>query len=516
MKFREETLAAPLPEDIQKLKWFGDFETEKRIIQKRLEKDIPQGLKERLNAELEIIETMPRQYPYSWEEALKMAGETFEGFTREEFQALWEEDAMDWIYVYGRVHFRDNFLSNLIKTRSHLAERLINKELAAEHRENALFLDKTISYMKENNGISCRFHIRSALRLKEGAVKTGEKIKVYLPLPVEYAQVSDVVIVDARIIKQDGQEYPALLFPFSEQEGGEGVSEEWEESAEQENPPFSAWTAPSDAAQRTVCFCGIYQQGMTFQIEYTYKISMPYIDLYTKNPARSFFVKNADISGWIPERESDLPKYYLGEQLPHIRFTPYLRSLAAEIVGKKKNPLKKARKIYEYVTSHMMYSFVRNYFSITELVDYGASGWKGDCGLQALLFITLCRIENIPARWQSGLYTGRKEAGSHDWAMFYLEPYGWLYADCSFGTSAYREGNEKRRQFYFGNLDPYRMPSCSQFQADFLPPFSGLRQDPYDNQSGEVECTDRALRAEEMETVHLVVDWECLDGSCFD
>lgn len=43
MKFREETLAAPLPEDIQKLKWFGDFETEKRVIQKRLEKDIPRG-----------------------------------------------------------------------------------------------------------------------------------------------------------------------------------------------------------------------------------------------------------------------------------------------------------------------------------------------------------------------------------------------------------------------------------------------------------------------------------------
>lgn len=500
MKFREETLAAPLPEDIQKLKWFGDFETEKRVIERRLKKDIPQSLKERLCAELEIIKVMPGQYPYSWEEALKIAEENFNGFTREEFQTLWEEDAIDWIYVYGRVHFRDNFLSNLIKTRNYLAERLKDKTLAAQNQENAVFLDETISYMKENHGISCRFHLRSSLRLKEEAGRAGKEIKVYLPLPINYAQVSNIQILSARIIHQDGQETPVLLLPFSEEE------------SILEKSLFSAWAAPQDAAQRTICFCGVYQQGMVFQVEYTYQISMPYLNLYEKKITRSLVKENLGISGWIPEKESDLPQYYLGEQFPHIRFTPYLRSLAAEIVGKKKNPLKKARKIYEYITSHMMYSFVRNYFSITELVDYGASGWKGDCGLQALLFITLCRIEKIPARWQSGLYTGRKEAGSHDWAMFYIKPYGWLYADCSFGGSAYRMGNEERRQFYFGNLDPYRMPSCSQFQADFLPPFSGLRQDPYDNQSGEAEYLDQALRAEEMETEHLVLDWERLDG----
>lgn len=34
------------------------------------------------------------------------------------------------------------------------------------------------------------------------------------------------------------------------------------------------------------------------------------------------------------------PSFDLEEQLPHIRFTPYLRNLADEIVGDESNPLK--------------------------------------------------------------------------------------------------------------------------------------------------------------------------------
>lgn len=100
----------------------------------------------------------------------------------------------------------------------------------------------------------------------------------------------------------------------------------------------------------------------------------------------------------------------------------------------------------------VMYSFVRSYFTIPQQVTYIASGMKGDCGLQALLFITMCRIAGIPAGWQSGLYANPRTIGCHDWAEFYIEPYGWLFADCSFGGAAYRAGHPERWEFYFGNL----------------------------------------------------------------
>jgi transglutaminase-like putative cysteine protease len=79
------------------------------------------------------------------------------------------------------------------------------------------------------------------------------------------------------------------------------------------------------------------------------------------------------------------------------------------------------------------------------------------------------------------------DIGSHDWATFYVAPYGWLYADPSFGGGALRRGNEQLWNHYFGNLDPFRMVANNDFQQSFDPPKRFMRQDPYDNQSGEAE-----------------------------
>lgn len=109
------------------------------------------------------------------------------------------------------------------------------------------------------------------------------------------------------------------------------------------------------------------------------------------------------------------------------------------------------------------------------------------------MFITLCRIVGIPARWQSGLYVNPEYIGCHDWAQFYVEPYGWLFADPSFGGGALRNNCEKRWNFYFGNLDPFRMVANSEFHYQFLSEKKYLRSDPYDNQVGEAEYLDRPI-----------------------
>ena len=88
-----------------------------------------------------------------------------------------------------------------------------------------------------------------------------------------------------------------------------------------------------------------------------------------------------------------------------------------------------------------------------------------------------------------------------------MEPYGWLFADPSFGGGAYRNKNEKRWNFYFGNLDPFRMVANSEFQYDLLPEKKFLRSDPYDNQVGEVEYFDKAIQdGEGFEPIMEIVD----------
>ena len=205
------------------------------------------------------------------------------------------------------------------------------------------------------------------------------------------------------------------------------------------------------------------------------------------------------------------PAFDLEEQAPHIVFTPYLRALAAELCRDCSTPAERARAIYDYVTGQVDYRYQPAYLQLDCIADQCAKTLRGDCGVFALLFITLCRIAGIPARWQSGLAVRPDGVGPHDWAMFYLAPHGWLWADCSYGSSARRCGETARRRHYFGSLDPWRMVANSAFQAPLTPPMTDWRQDPYDNQVGELMVGGRGLAPWEREAEQELVDFTLLE-----
>ena len=223
-------------------------------------------------------------------------------------------------------------------------------------------------------------------------------------------------------------------------------------------------------------------------------------------PAAMIVCYNIDES-WVTDAHPYMPQY-LDEQYPHIVFTPYLRMLEKEITGGKGSPLTRARRIYEYITHNVKYSYMREYRYLDNIPMYAALNHRGDCGVQALLFITLCRISGIPARWQSGNYIRPDHIGSHDWAQFYVAPYGWLQCDPSFGGGAYRIGDDLVHDFYFCHADPFRYISCTEFQMQLSPAKKFMRLDPYDNQSGEAEYDDMVLNPDDVCTWKEVVDAE--------
>lgn len=452
-------LTVSLPEDIAKLKWYGDFERAERLIDMRLKKDIPEPLRRRLLMEKWILKRMPLTYIYTEEQAFKQLEDVLCGVTKEEMERLQDEGAIEWIFVNGQMRFKDNFVENLLKTRRELWSRLKDPSKVEEMSKGKELLDRTIVSMKEKGGLAYRMHIRSSIQVEKEYERAGEFIRVHLPVPVEKGQVKEFQLLGTSM-------EPALV-------------------------------SPPDYPQRTVCMEARLEPGQKFWVEYTFENHTRYTNLEDALKAEGQDRKkpgNPDSVGQDAGVEADeMLAPYLEEQLPHIRFTPYMKVLAEQIAGGEVNPLKKARKIYDYITTHIMYSYVRQYATIENLPEYMATGLKGDCGIYALLFITLCRILGIPAKWQAGLYATPLTIGCHDWAQFYIEPYGWLYADCSFGGSAWREGKKERWDFYFGNLDPFRIPMCSEFQQEFWPPKSFFREEPYDNQVGEAEYSDRGL-----------------------
>ena len=111
----------------------------------------------------------------------------------------------------------------------------------------------------------------------------------------------------------------------------------------------------------------------------------------------------------------------------------------------------------------------------------------------------------------SGLYATEYYTGCHDWAQFYVAPYGWVFADPSFGGSAWRAGEKERWNYYFGNLDIFRMPANSEIQKEFMPEKKWLRIDPIDNQRGEFEYEDHGLRFSQLEVSQELISMEDIE-----
>ena len=467
-----ELLSVPLPEDVLKHKWHGDLAAMERIIDRRLHSEIEDVMRRRLLLEKCIMKKLPRNYPYTMEQAIELFQDAVHDFQPEEMQELMDSDYADWIYIQGVPHFRNNVVANVLTTRpDYVARRKVQPQEAVEESRA---LHEILEEMEIKGGVSRTIRQRARLWLEEDAgVEPGEIVKVWLPVPGVDAQIKAVRILD---------------------DGTGNIPDETLKTLH---------IADEDAAQRTIYWEVAWQPGMEFTVEYEFDIEAGYIDLWQGIPmdsreARTVeaeIVVKADkeaqdrIQAWKekyacfdPVTEDDL-----AEQQPHITFSTMMKELTAQVVGDETRPLEKARLIYNYVTTKIHYSYMRSYATLPIIPEYVVSGHKGDCGAQALVFITMCRIAGIPARWQSGHYSNPVRVGSHDWSRFYIEEYGWLYADVSFGGGGNRSGNEKQRRFYFGNLDPFRMCSCRRFQTNFEPAMMELRSDPYDAQSGEVE-----------------------------
>ena len=186
-------------------------------------------------------------------------------------------------------------------------------------------------------------------------------------------------------------------------------------------------------------------------------------------------------------------KPFLSEA-PHVVFTPELRALSERIAGEETNPARKARKFYDWIAANIQYSYAIEYSTIRNLSDYCRTRGYGDCGQEALLFMTLCRLNGIPARWQSGWNTFPGAKTIHDWCEIYLAPYGWMPVDPYQGIWAMRyadtltdEQKREVRDFYFGGLDYYRMAANSDHNQELTPPKQSFRSDDVDFQRGELE-----------------------------
>ncbi|MCL2127094.1 MAG: IPT/TIG domain-containing protein [Treponema sp.] len=139
---------------------------------------------------------------------------------------------------------------------------------------------------------------------------------------------------------------------------------------------------------------------------------------------------------------------------------PRIKSLAASILGRERNPYVRAQRIYEWMLDgNIAFENVQAGDVLSALEEK-----KADAYLSVLLYCTLLRAADIPCLPVSGVLVSRdRQTMNHYWAEFWVDSFGWIPADPAMGAGAIpapfsvNPGTQERADFYFGNIDSQRI-----------------------------------------------------------
>jgi carboxypeptidase Q len=418
-------------------------------------------MKEVLVLERDRLARIRRDFPLKEEELWERVLTSVAEVTREEFEGWVEEGRFDWRMVDGEERFFGSSLSNLFFRHPELeSRRRPARDSVARQRaylENARAIRKAAKAEGRPWVLPKRLKARMTLDVRPGHVSEGGKVAVWLPIPRGFPHQTDITWLGSDpSLKALAPEGSALRSAYFEtQAGGDGSVTVWMEYA------YTAW--------------GVWH------------------DLGREGMAVDGRLAKARVEGQEAGEG-------LGEG-PQVRFTSEMRALAASLGGGGSGQtVEVAKRYYDWIAEHIRYSYAPEYSTVDDLAERCRATGVGDCGQVAFLFMTLCRISGIPARWQSGWSLFPGDQTIHDWCEVYLEPWGWVPVDPYMGMYAMQyapalseEERRELRDFYFGGLTQYRMAANADHQQALFPPKRFGRSDPVDFQRGEVETADRNL-----------------------
>ena len=410
--------------------------------------------RKKLEFDLDRLDRIKQDFPFTKDSLFKELKGSVNDLTPEEYDGWIQEGRFDVRNIDGEQRFMLRSVDNLFFRYPQLNPRRTPPEdttaLEKARLQSVTAIRAEALAEKKPYVLPKKFHVNMSVVAQADAAPDGEVIRAWIPIPRENGFQSNFELISSS--------------------------------------PTAKHVDVKDSPARSVCSEATAAKGKPtpFAIEYEYTAK-----------GVSFDIKPANVR---PCNTNDSAlKPYLAES-PHVVFTPELRALSQKIVGDETNVCLKAKKCFDWVSENIKYSYSIEYSTVRNLSDYCRSRGYGDCGQEGMLFIALCRLNSIPARWQTGWNIFPDDKDMHDWTEIYLEPYGWMPADpymgifaMQYATSLTPDQRKQIRDFYFGGLDQYRMIANSDHSQSLTPPKRAIRSDDVDFQRGELEYGDHNI-----------------------
>jgi hypothetical protein len=143
------------------------------------------------------------------------------------------------------------------------------------------------------------------------------------------------------------------------------------------------------------------------------------------------YIVDSESTGKYDTNSDFFKKYTQSEEL--------IESNASEIILKAQSLVEDHDDLHDKISR--LYNFVASYVRYVPQDGERGALWAlenaaGDCSEFSYLFVALCRAVGVPARVQTGFafhYLTENLEDGHMWAEYYLENYGWIPVDATWG-----------------------------------------------------------------------------------
>ena len=366
------------------------------------------------------------QYPYTEKEMRKLLKESYADVSDQERESWIKQGKVDFLQVGKERFYFEDFVHNVTFRNIPLMQRYNDKKGKSDpffdEVQEIVFHSPTSGYPAKSWKPFIRpkrFLIESSLVVPREKMPQEGILKLWVPLPIQTAAQFDV-----RVVSITPEQY--IKMP------------------------------PQLDADIGIAYLEVDMKELKEDLDINVQV------IFSRYEER-FNIDPANVGRY--DRDSYLYKHYTRSQ-KNIPVNEKFRKKALEIIGDETNSYLAAKKIYYYILNNIRYSFMPHVrlaaLDIPEPVFVMENSF-GDCGAQSMYFASLCRSVGIPARTSGGMQLIPSVEGDHFWAEFFLPNYGWVPVDTTIAESSDwtdRITDDQRKtykEFYFGNLDPYRM-----------------------------------------------------------
>ncbi|MFZ0452441.1 MAG: transglutaminase-like domain-containing protein [Ignavibacteriaceae bacterium] len=422
----------------------GNFTKADSMIDNIIDKNnLTESEKYELNFRKDVLHRIRLDFQKTQEDVLNYVRKYYPD-ANEKTLEKWENDgSLEYKIIDGKKFYFNRAAANLFRINKEAKKRKEEVDGSQESNLSKYLADYIPDAVKESNDLKKNLvkkvthKLDYTVTVKPNAVPEGEIIRCWLPYPREGHDRQ----TNIKLISVNSKEYII---------------------------------AGNDNLQRTIYLEKTARKDEPTKFNVVFEVT---------NYAELFHL-NADKILPYNKESSDYKKF-TSERKLHIVFTDKIKELSKEIIGDEKSPYLKAKKIFEWMSKNIPWAGAREYSTIKNISGYCVENRHGDCGIKAMLFITLCRYNGIPAKWQSGWMLHPGSVNLHDWTEIYFEGYDWIPVDPDYGMQNFKNSEEK--YFYFGGTDAHHLIINDDFSSPLFPAKIFPRSETVDFQRGELE-----------------------------